>query len=94
MVQGRQGGILCIVFEGGEAINREDMIFLFIRAGGVDAFEEVTVPMGNCVLKAVERGRYGGETVLPKVMLEFLNAILAQRKGFAYVDGGGVVLDK
>ena len=63
--------------------------------GGVGAFkEEVTVPMGDCVLKAVERGRYGGEAVLPKVMLEFLNAILAHRKGFMHIDGGGVVLDK
>ena len=61
------------------------MIFLSSRVGGVDAFfkDEVTVPMDNCVLKAVERGRFGGEAVLPKVMLEFLNAILAQRKGFA-----------
>ena len=50
--------------------------------------------MDYCVLKAVEHGRYGGEAVLPKVMLEFLNAILAQRKGFAYIEGGGVVLDK
>ena len=50
--------------------------------------------MDYCVLKAVERGRYGGEAVLPKVMLEFLNAILARRKGFVYIDGGGVVLDE
>ena len=50
--------------------------------------------MDNCVLKAVERGRYGGEAVLPKIMLEFLNEILARRKGFAHLDGGGVVLDK
>ena len=70
------------------------MIFLSSRVSGVCAFEEVTVPMDDCVLKAVERGRYGGETVLPKVMLEFLNAILAQRKGFMYVDGRGVVLDE
>ena len=52
------------------------------------------VPMDNCVLKAVERGRYGGEAVLPKIMLEFLNEILARRKGFAHLDGRGVVLDK
>jgi len=58
-------------------------IFLSSRVGGVDAFEE----MDNCVLKAVE-------AVLPKVMLEFLNVILARRKGFAYIDGGGVVLDE
>jgi hypothetical protein len=77
------------------------MIFLSSRVSGVCAFEEVTVPMDDCVLKAVEHGRYGGETVLPKeetvlpkVMLEFLNAILAQRKGFMYVDGRGVVLDE
>ena len=72
------------------------MIFLSGRVVGVDAFfkEEVTVPMDDCVLKAVERGRYGGEAVLPKVMLEFLNAILARRKGFVYIDGGGVVLDE
>ena len=87
--------ILCIVFEGGEAIGREDMIFLSSRVGGVDAFEEeVMVPMDNCVLKAVERRRYGGEAVVPKVMLTFLNAILARRKRFAYIYGGGVVLDK
>ena len=66
------------------------MIFLSSRVGGVDAFEE----MDDCVLKAVERGRYGGEAVLPKVMLEFLNAILNRRKGFAYIDGGGVALDE
>ena len=72
------------------------MIFLSSRVVGVDAFfeEEVTVLMDNCVLKAVERGRYGGEAVSPKVMLEFLNAILARRKGFVYIDGGGVVLDE
>ena len=72
------------------------MIFLSSRVVRVDAFfeEEVTVLMDNCVLKAVERGRYGGEAVLPKVMLEFLNAILARRKRFAYIDGGGVVLDE
>ncbi len=56
----------------------------------VDAFEE----MNDCVLKAVERGGYDGEVVLPEVMLEFLNAILARRKGFAYIDGGGVVVDE
>jgi hypothetical protein len=50
--------------------------------------------MDNCVLKAVECGRYGGEVVLPKVMLEFLNVILNRRKGFAYMDGGGVALDE
>ena len=87
-------GILCIVFEGGEAIGRKDMIFLSSRVGGVGAFEEeVTLPMDDCVLKAVEHGRYGGEAVVPRVMLEFLNAILARRKRFAYIDGGGVVLD-
>ena len=50
--------------------------------------------MDNYVLKAVECGRYGGEVVLPKVMLEFLNVILNRRKGFAYMDGGGVALDE
>ena len=95
MVHSRYWGILCIVFEGGEAIGHEDMIFLSSRVGGVGAFkEEDTVPMDDCVLKAVERGRYGGEAVVPKVMLEFLNAILAQRKRFVYIDSGGVVLDE
>ena len=63
------------------------MIFLSSRVSGVCAFEEVTVPMDDCVLKAVERGRYGGETVLPKVMLEFLNAILAQRMKKSSIGG-------
>ena len=27
-------------------------------------------------------------------VLEFLNVILAQRKGFVYIDSGGVVLDE
>ena len=71
------------------------MIFLSSRVGGVGAFkEEATVPMDDCILKAVELGRYGGEAVVPKVMLEFLNAILARRKRFTYIDGGGVVLDE
>mgnify|MGYP006866140550 CR=1 FL=1 len=71
------------------------MISLSGRVGGVDAFDKkITIPMDDCVLKAVERGRYGGEAVLPKVMLEFLNVILARRKGFVYIDSGGVVLDE
>jgi hypothetical protein len=54
------------------------MVLLSSRAGGVGAFEEeVTVPMEDHFLKVVERGRYGGEAVLPKVMLKFLNATLA-----------------
>jgi hypothetical protein len=54
------------------------MIFLSSGVGGVDAFEEeVTVPMDDRVLKVEERGRYGGETVLPKVMWKFLDVILA-----------------
>ena len=76
-------------------MGRKEMVLVSSGVGGVDVFEEeVTVPMDNCVLKAVERGRYGGEAVLPKIMLEFLNEILARRKGFAHLDGGGVVLDK
>ncbi len=71
------------------------MIFLSGGVGGVDAFKEkVTVPMDNCVLKVVEHGKFGGEAVLPEFVLKFLNAILAGRKGFADIDGGGVVLDK
>jgi len=50
--------------------------------------------MDDHVLKVVERGRYGGEAVLPKVMLKILDAILARRKGVADIDGRGVVLDK
>ena len=54
------------------------MIFLSSRVGEVDAFDEkIRVPMDDCVLIAVECGRNGGEAVLPKVMLEFLNVILA-----------------
>ncbi len=88
-------GGLCSVFKGGEAIGRKDVIFLSSRVCGVDAFKEkITIPMEDCVLKAVECGRYQGEAVLPKVMLEFLNVILAGRKGFVYIDGGGVVLDE
>ena len=46
------------------------MISLPSGVGGVDAMEEeVTVPMDIRVLKIVECGRYGGETVLPKVAL-------------------------
>ena len=45
--------MLYIVFEGGEAIGRKDMMFLSSRVGGVDAFEEeVTVTMDDCVLKS------------------------------------------
>jgi hypothetical protein len=36
--------------------------------------------MDNRVLKVVERGRFGGEAVLPEVVLKFLNTILAGRK--------------
>jgi hypothetical protein len=55
------------------------VIFLSSRVGGVDAFKEkITIPMDNLVLKAIEHGRYGGEAVLTKVMLEFLNVILAE----------------
>ncbi len=58
---------------------RKEMIFLSSGVCGVDVFEEeVMVPMDNHVLKVVERGRYGGEAVLPEVMfLKFLDAILA-----------------
>ncbi len=44
-------------------------------------------------LKIVERGRFGGEVVLPEVMvmLKFLDAILARRKGFTNIDGRVVV---
>ncbi len=71
------------------------MIFLSGGVDGVDAFEEkFTVPMDNRVLKVVERGRFGGEAVLPEFVLKFLNANLAGRKGFADIDGGGVVFDK
>ena len=42
-------------------------------------------------LKIVERGRFGGEAVLPEVMLKFLDAILARRKGFTNIDGRVVV---
>jgi hypothetical protein len=52
------------------------------------------VPIYNRVLKVVERGRFGGEVVLPEVVLKVLNVILARRKGFTDIDGGGVVFDK
>ena len=89
------GEFLCSVFEGGEAIGRKEVIFLAGGVGGADAFEEeVTVPVDNCVLKVVERGRFGGEVVLPEVVLKFLDAIFARRKGFADIDGRVVVFDK
>ncbi len=52
------------------------------------------VPMGNCVLKIVECGRYGGEAMLPKAVLKCVDVIHARRKGLANIDGGGVVFDK
>jgi hypothetical protein len=71
------------------------VIFLSGGVGGVDAFKDkVTVSMDNRVLKVVERGRFGGEAVLPEVALKFLNVILARRKGFADIDGRDVVFDK
>ena len=47
-------------------------------------------------LKVVECGRFGGEAVSPEVMvmLEFLDAILARRKGFTNIDGRGIVFGK
>jgi hypothetical protein len=54
------------------------MQFFSGGVGGADAFDEkVAVPMDNYVLKVVERGRYGGEAVLHKVVLKFLDVILA-----------------
>ncbi len=89
------GGFLCSVFEGGEAIGRKEVIFLAGGAGGADAFEEeVTVPVDNCVLKVVKRGRFGGEAVLPEVVLKFLDTILARRKEFMDIDGRVVVFDE
>jgi hypothetical protein len=76
-------------------MGRKEVIFLSSGVGGADAFKEkVTVPMDNHVLKVVECGRFGGEAVLPEVVLKFLDAILAGRKGFADIDGGGVVFDE
>ncbi len=73
----------------------KEAIFLSGGVGGADAFvEEVTVPIDNRVLKVVERRRFGGEAVLPEVVLKFLDAILAGRMGFADIDGGGVVFDE
>ncbi len=99
MVKGRLGGISCSVVEGGEAIGRKELIFISSGIGRVYAFEEevkVPMPMYDHALKVVERGRFGGEAVLPEVMvmLKFLDAILARRKGFADIDGGGVVFDE
>jgi hypothetical protein len=89
------GEFLCSVFEGGEAIGRKEVIFLAGGVGGADAFkEEVTVPVDNCVLKVVEHGRFGGEAVLPEVVLKFLDAIFAGRKGFVDIDGRVVVFDE
>ncbi len=77
----RKGEILCSFVEGSETIGRKDVIFLPSGVGGVNAIkEEVTVPVDNRVLKIVERGRYRGETVLPKVVLKFLDVILASRE--------------
>jgi hypothetical protein len=50
--------------------------------------------MGNHVLKIVECGRYGGEAMLPNVVLKFVDVILSGRKGLADIDGRGVVFDK
>jgi hypothetical protein len=88
-------GDLCSVFEGVETIGHKEVIFLSSGVGGVDALKEkVTVPIDNRVLKVVECGRFGGEAALPEVVLKFLNAILAGKKGFADIDGGGVVFDE
>ncbi len=77
----REGEIFCSVIEGSETIGRKDVIFLPSKVGGVNAIEEeVMVPVDNCVLKIVERGRYRGETVLPKIVLKFLDVILASRE--------------
>ncbi len=71
------------------------MIFLPSGVGGVDAIkEEVTVPVGNHVLKIIECGKYGGEAMLPKVVLKFVDVILARRKGLADIDGRDVVFEK
>ncbi len=90
-----RGVILCRVFEGGEAIGRKEVISLPSGVGGFEAIEEeVKVPVNNHVHKIIECGRYGGEAVLPKVVLMFLKAILAGREGFTDIDGRGVVFDE
>ena len=50
--------------------------------------------MDNCVLKVVECGQFGGEAVLPEVVLKFLDAIFAGRKGFADIYGRVVAFDE
>jgi hypothetical protein len=56
--------------------------------------EEVMVPVGGCVLKALECGGDWGEALLPKVMLEYLDAIPVGGEGVAGIDSRGVFLDK
>ena len=71
------------------------MIFSPSGVGGVTAVkEEVAVPMDDHVLKVVKCGRNGGEAVLPKVVLQYLNAILARREGFADRNGRGIFFGK
>ncbi len=52
------------------------------------------VPVGGCVLKALECGGDWGEALLPKVMLEYLDAIPVGGEGVAGIDSRGVFLDK
>jgi hypothetical protein len=86
---------LCRIVEGGQTIGREEMILLSSGVGGLKAVkEEVVVPVGNRILKVVECGGDGGEVVLPKIMLEYLDAIPAGGEGVAGIDSGGVFLVK
>jgi hypothetical protein len=85
---------LCRVVEGDQTIGYEKMILLSSGVIGGVIKEEVAVPVGHCVLKVVKCGGDGEETVLPKVMLKYLNAILARGEGLVGIDSGDVFLDK
>ena len=58
-------GDLCRVVEGGQTICCEELVFLPSGVAGVMTVEEeVVVPIDNHVLKVLEFGRDGGETVM------------------------------
>ncbi len=86
---------LCRVVEEGQTIGHEKMILLSSGVSGVMAVkEEVMVRVSNCVLKVVKGGGDGREVVLSKVMLKYLDAILARGEGFMGIDSRGVFLDE
>ncbi len=70
------------------------MILLSSGVGGVKAIKEaVGVPVGYRNLKVVNCGGDGGEAVLPNVLLNHLDAVLAGREEVVGIDSRGVFLD-